>query len=173
MSALPQHERWTVTDLPEDTGGARYEIYDGSLHVTPTGTNGHGLMAAMLTECLNLSLRPSTLIAASSGLGVSPTSDNYLVPDVVVVNRNVLRKDLTVHPGDVVLVVEVLSPSTRRMDLGTKPFVYADWGIAHYWLLNQETGSRGENPLPERFVAPEPLWMTRAYGRFLEEWASL
>jgi Uma2 family endonuclease len=37
------------------------------------------------------------------------------------------------------LVVEVLSPSTRKRDLGIKMRRYAAAGIPHYWIVDPET----------------------------------
>ena len=34
------------------------------------------------------------------------------------------------------LVVEILSPSSRRKDRTTKAGLYARYGIAHYWILD-------------------------------------
>ncbi len=171
MSALPKHEPYTVADLPEDTAGARFEIIDGSLHVSPTPTVGHQLMAQMLSGHLQRQ-SPGDLIAVASGLGVSTAQDSYMVPDVTVVNRAVVRQDLTVHPRDVLLVVEILSPSTRRMDLGIKPHVYADWGIPHLWLLNQDTGVKAARHAAEERFQPAPMWAINAYHAFLGEWST-
>ncbi len=49
------------------------------------------------------------------------------------------------------LVIEVLSPSTRRVDLGDKRAEYVGLGVPEYWCLDPRTG--------ETFVfAPPDLW---------------
>ncbi|MCA0155984.1 Uma2 family endonuclease [Tsukamurella sp. M9C] len=78
-----------------------------------------------------------------------------LIPSVdVIVDGSfpptVRRPDLIVvadHPGDdaitvdhVVLIVEILSPGTRRQDLVTKRSEYADAGIPHYWIVDLDGG---------------------------------
>jgi Uma2 family endonuclease len=40
-----------------------------------------------------------------------------------------------------ILIVEILSPSTRRRDREQKRELYADAGIAEYWLADPETRS--------------------------------
>ncbi|MFN2607157.1 MAG: Uma2 family endonuclease [Acidimicrobiales bacterium] len=66
--------------------------------------------------------------------------------------RHVLHLGLTggraldpLHGGDgahltrtPLLVVEVLSPSTRRHDLGSKRLAYAGYGVAAYWVVDPE-----------------------------------
>jgi Uma2 family endonuclease len=36
------------------------------------------------------------------------------------------------------LVVEILSPSTRHFDLGAKSRRYAELGVLHYWIVDPE-----------------------------------
>jgi Uma2 family endonuclease len=43
--------------------------------------------------------------------------------------------------GAPVLVVEVLSPSTRSIDLGTKRLAYEAAGVPAYWLVDPEVPS--------------------------------
>jgi Uma2 family endonuclease len=40
-----------------------------------------------------------------------------------------------------ILIVEILSPSTRRRDREQKRELYADAGVAEYWLVDPETRS--------------------------------
>jgi Uma2 family endonuclease len=66
-------------------------------------------------------------------------SGQFLRPDVVYV-PNAERKRLTDRgvegrPG---LVVEILSPSSSRIDKVRKPARYADFGIPEYWVVDPE-----------------------------------
>ncbi|MFJ8078734.1 Uma2 family endonuclease [Streptomyces sp. NPDC096176] len=45
---------------------------------------------------------------------------------------------LAIDAHDVLLVVEIASPSTRVTDRTMKPSLYAAAGIAHYWRLDLE-----------------------------------
>ncbi len=59
-----------------------------------------------------------------------------LEPDVLVVARSALgEKVLEDLP---MLVVEVLSPSTRRLDLGRKHAAYEATGVASYWVIDPD-----------------------------------
>jgi len=55
--------------------------------------------------------------------------DNYVVPDVMVFCHN-NNKDIPL------IVVEILSKSTWRMDLGAKMEKYAKIGIKEYWIVD-------------------------------------
>ena len=62
-----------------------------------------------------------------------------LEPDVLVART----ADLTPArlEGPPLLAVEVLSPSTRRIDLGTKRLAYEAAGVPAYWLVDPEVPS--------------------------------
>lgn len=57
------------------------------------------------------------------------------IPDVMVVHR---RPDEYLAEDPPILVVEVLSPSTRREDLVRKPVDYAGGLAGQYWILDPE-----------------------------------
>jgi len=66
-----------------------------------------------------------------------------LVPDLVYFSeerfaRVVNEKHATAAPD---LVVEILSPGTRRRDKGRKRAVYDREGVAEYWLVDPEAQS--------------------------------
>ncbi len=42
--------------------------------------------------------------------------------------------------GDVLLVVEVVSPDSEERDRKRKPQLYAEAGIAHFWRIENQTG---------------------------------
>jgi Uma2 family endonuclease len=61
-----------------------------------------------------------------------------LQPDVVVIPRRPLTPRVEDLP---LLVVEVLSPSTRATDLTLKRHVFEQAGVPAYWLLDPEVPS--------------------------------
>ncbi len=143
MSISPPdlHRGWTLDDLdtlPDD--GQRYELVDGGLVVTPPPTQHH--------QNLSNDLRDQLQAAAPSGWRVRlefplPFAENtQRIPDVVV-HRWPLRHPRDddrnrVGPADVDLIVEVVSPTTRRTDRFAKPGEYAEAGIGLFWRLETE-----------------------------------
>ena len=57
-----------------------------------------------------------------------------LVPDVLVIPSEI--EGVQRVPTAPELVVEVLSPSTRDYDLGTKWRVYREAGVGSYWVVD-------------------------------------
>ena len=64
---------------------------------------------------------------------------NVVIPDVLFVSAARLAsiEDNGVH-GAPDLVIEVLSPGTRRRDLTRKRSLYEDRGVNEYWLVDSE-----------------------------------
>jgi len=61
--------------------------------------------------------------------------DSYVVPDFFILCDKSKRKQDGIH-GAPDLVVEVLSPSTTKMDRGEKKELYQRSGIKEYWLVD-------------------------------------
>jgi len=133
---------WTVDDvlaLREHPHGHRYELLDGSLLVTP----GPGVRHQRASFNLHTALASAAARAAAEvevfGAVAVRVPSGLLVPDLVVVKACAVADDPPyVDAAAVVLVVEVVSPDRRRWDLGIKPGLYAEAGIARYWRVEVE-----------------------------------
>ncbi len=60
-------------------------------------------------------------------------------PDVLVARKSDLAEPRL--EGAPVLAVEIQSPSTRRIDLGTKRLTYEAAGVPAYWLVDADEPS--------------------------------
>lgn len=113
--------------LPEDH--RRIELLDGSLLVSPWPTSRHQWLTYLLTAELQR-LRPTgTRTLPGANVRVGPA--RILIPDVVVVRKPV--GEVTVFAaGDVLLVLEIVSPGSVAADRAIKPPLYAQAGIPIY-----------------------------------------
>ncbi|MGH9187152.1 MAG: Uma2 family endonuclease [Acidimicrobiales bacterium] len=125
-----------VQRFPDD--GLRYELVDGELLVTPAPNTLHQRIV------VNLVLLLHGVIDA--GLEVLPApvdwyidQHTYFEPDVLVVRRS--DESERRLEGTPVLAVEILSPTTRRRDLGLKKRAYEDAGLPWYWVVDPEAPS--------------------------------
>jgi Uma2 family endonuclease len=161
--------RWTIDDLADLPEGYRYEILDGSLVVSPPPDTLHVSAAHKLGRRLD-NAAPDTLLATGVGLGVQIRNGlTYLVPDVVVLPWSVLKTQAqAADPADVLLVVEVLSPSNSSHDLITKRHEYAVAGIPQYWIVNQDKRELTVLTLDDS----GRHYIERAVVRAGEQWAS-
>ena len=130
---------WTRAELqrlPDD--GNRYEVLDGALLVTPLPAGVHLRVAVNMTSALQMYCREHRIgfVVAPSAV---PNGESELQPDIAAVLDPTLPIDTPMAdfpPPS--LVVEVLSPSTRRRDLGIKRTAYLRWGIPEYWIVDTE-----------------------------------
>jgi Uma2 family endonuclease len=123
---------WTEPDLhlfPQD--GHRYEIVDGSLHVTPPADGPHEAVVRALVTTLRGAAPHGWWVCARLGIA---TGTSNLVPDVTVLRPQSSGASWS-DPADVALVVEVEAPASRRYDRLLKPALYADAGIPAYWRV--------------------------------------
>ena len=134
MTILPvRDEGWTVEDLdllPED--GLRYELVDGTLRVSPPPPTPHNLTASELLVRLFAVIGPEWRVAAPGSVRLD--ARNRREPDVLVLRGSAAKLQHT-PPQDVLLAVEVMSPSSVIDDRLVKPSQYARAGIPHYWRL--------------------------------------
>lgn len=112
--------------------GRRYELIDGVVFVTPSPSRRHQVAASGLVELLLGLDRDLRVLFAP--LDVDFAEDTVVQPDVLVVRRAEFDDEsLPVRP---LLVVEVLSPSTRGVDALLKRERYQRAGVPSYWLVD-------------------------------------
>ena len=146
MSSVAAAQReWTYRDLvalPDDR--LRHELIDGEHVVTPSPAIPHQVILWNLTELLAPYLRAKAIGTALAGpVDVKFSPSTVLVPDLVYFTadrfaRVVNEKHATAAPD---LVVEILSPGTRRRDKGRKRAVYDREGVQEYWIVDPEAQS--------------------------------
>jgi len=127
--------RWTEPDLhlfPQD--GHRYEIIDGSLHVTPPLDGRHQAVVRALLTTLRGAAPEGWWVC--DRLGLDAGSSN-LIPDVAVL-RPQSSGAIWADPADVACVIEVETAASRRYDRLLKPALYADAGITAYWRIEPD-----------------------------------
>lgn len=139
VTALPYARPLTRADLedvPDD--GHRYELLDGVLLVSPAPRWPHQDVLGNLYVLLKLAC-PAGLAVGLAPFAVAFADDTELQPDVFVARRSdITERDLPVPP---LLCVEVLSPSTRRIDQLLKRDRYQEAGVRSYWLVDPDEPS--------------------------------
>ncbi len=144
--------------MPDD--GNRREVLEGELIVNPAPRRDHQETVANLDWILQRFLR-----ASGSGRVYTYPVDlclgrhDIVQPDLVVIGDARLDiyspEGIIDEPPDI--VVEILSPSTRGIDLVRKMALYARSGVPEYWVADPERRILVINRLQgEDFVAVEP-----------------
>lgn len=155
--------RWTRADLarlPDD--GNIYEIIDGELLVTPAPRPAHEMIVEELGHALDEYCRRTGIGRASHSRPAMVTPDSEVEPDIVVRERMVPPPERWDDAPLPMLVVEVLSESSRRNDLIKKRRFYLDSGVPEYWIVDGESRSVGVvTPAGDRTEAHSLLWRPR------------
>jgi Uma2 family endonuclease len=123
--------------FPDD--GRRHELIDGEHVVTPAPVRRHQQLSGRLFLALgnHLQLHPVGEVYAAP-LDVMLSEHDVVEPDLLFVSNE--RRDLLedrVH-GAPDLVVEILSPSSRRTDEVTKRHLYDRFGVREYWVVDPD-----------------------------------
>lgn len=124
---------WTVDDLPDVE--FRYELVDGALLVTPPEVPRNSRVASRLHLLLAPALGAGWDVLI--GGGVFFDRRNFRVPDLLVCRPAAIDAG-RVHAPDLLLAVEVMSPSSVATDRIAKPAQYAAAGIPHFWRIESE-----------------------------------
>ncbi|MER7050127.1 Uma2 family endonuclease [Streptomyces jumonjinensis] len=136
---------WTLSDvlaLPEDPRN-RIELVGGALVMSPSPGVPHQRashrLAALLDAAVEAASAPVEVLEAVNVV----VPDGLLIPDIAVIDDDAAADaGLTVDAHDVLVVVEIASPSTRVTDRKMKPALYAAAGIPYYWRLELEPAPR-------------------------------
>jgi Uma2 family endonuclease len=124
--------------FPDD--GQRHELIDGEHCVTPSPATVHQRLVRELLVALDTyfkTTRHGEVFGAPFDVVLS--WHDVVEPDLVVVLADqpeiVTEKHVRGAPA---LLVEVLSPGTRRRDLGIKSRAYERCGVREYWLVDPD-----------------------------------
>lgn len=119
--------------MPED--GRRVELIDGALLVSPSAGRAHNDVVMDLFRQLDRACPPDvTIYCVPYDYRLADGSE--LVPDITVARTEDLGpKRITRTP---LLVVEVISPSSRLMDPLVKRAKYEGAGVPAYWIADPE-----------------------------------
>jgi Uma2 family endonuclease len=123
--------------LPED--GNRYEVVYGELLVTPAPRLWHQQLVSRLHVALANYLEVHRAgVVLTSPADISWGTDMLVQPDVFVVPVEQARMLEWSAIRDLLLVAEVLSPSTPRHDRFAKRRRYQEARVPSYWIVDGE-----------------------------------
>ncbi len=136
-----QQGEYTLEDyyaIPDDH---RVELIDGVFYEMEAPTSIHQIIQNQLSFHLNsyITEKKGACVVLPAPLDVQLDQDEktMLQPDIVVVcDREKITRPCIYGAPD--LVIEILSPSTRRKDMFLKNKKYAFAGVREYWLLDPD-----------------------------------
>lgn len=145
MSTAPRLDALTVDEYlaGESRAERKHEFVDGVIYSMVGGSNAHAIIATNITGLLHAQLRGSRCRVFNSDAKVRirrGSSTRFYYPDAsVICTPNRPQDTFNDHP---VVVIEVLSESTRRTDENEKRDAYLSIdSLLVYVLVEQETAA--------------------------------
>jgi Uma2 family endonuclease len=153
----PRSEGWLAEDLDRLPEAPRHtELIDGALvFMMSPQRRWHARVIISLTTALTAQAPEGVFV--DQEMTVRLDDRNRPEPDVVVTTVPVDRDQTWFDASDVLLVVELVSPESEHRDRTVKLRKYAEAGIKHYWLIDEENA----RPVAHVYELDEP---TRSYA---------
>ena len=137
---LPK-EQYTSKDywaLPE---GSRAELIDGQLYSMAPPSRIHQeitfQLARKLADYIDSKEGNCKVYPAPFAVNLDADNKNWVEPDIsVICDKNKL--DDKGCNGSPDWIIEIVSPSSRRMDYSVKLFKYRSSGVREYWIVDPE-----------------------------------
>ncbi|HEX6357164.1 Uma2 family endonuclease [Actinophytocola sp.] len=148
----PRTEGWFAEDLDRLPEAPRHtELIDGALvFVVSPQRVWHARVATALTNVLTALAPDGTEVDREVTIRLDDR--NRPEPDIIATTAPVDGSRTWFSPMDVVLVVEVTSPESEHRDRTVKLRKYAEAGIKHYWLVEEENN----RPVAHVYELDEP-----------------
>ena len=119
----------------------RSEMLDGAIVLmAPRPATKHNRILFNIAYVFETYLRGKTCTTFPDGTDLFLTEKDRVIPDVTIVCNKDSIKDDGIH-GAPDLIVDVLSPGTRKRDMGYKKGLYERCGVREYWIVNPESRS--------------------------------
>ena len=137
--ALTAEKQYTIDDIYKLPEGKRAELIDGQIYYMSPPNRTHQKILNYLTTEINLYIRSKKgtceVYPAPFAVFLNKDTNTYVEPDISVICDTDKLDDKGCH-GAPDWVIEIVSPSTRYMDYGTKLFQYQAAGVQEYWIAD-------------------------------------
>lgn len=139
---LPPERLYTIEDIYSLPDGQRAELIDGHIYDMAPPTRIHQKLinrfSQKITNYIDEKHGDCEVYPAPFAVFLNKDNCNYVEPDIsVICDKNKL--DDRGCNGAPDWIIEVVSPSTGRLDYGIKLFKYRTAGVREYWIVNPKT----------------------------------
>lgn len=138
---LPQEQIYTTEDIYNLPEGTRAELIDGQIYYMAPPSRKHqrvaGKLFAAISQYIESNGGTCEPYIAPFAVFLDENNKNYVEPDIsVICDKNKLNdKGCTGAPD---WIIEIVSPSSRRMDYYIKLFKYRAAGVREYWIVDPD-----------------------------------
>lgn len=136
---LTKEQLYTVEDIYKLPDGQRAELIDGVIYDMAPPSRIHQKISAELHHTLMSYIKSKDgscdVYSAPFAVFLSEDDKTCVEPDIsVICDKNKLSDRGCEGAPD--WVIEIVSPSSRKMDYNRKNTLYADAGVREYWIVD-------------------------------------
>ena len=138
---LPKSNNYTIEDIYSLPDGQRAELIDGQIYDMAPPSPFHQELVMELSATLRDYIKKNSgsckVYPAPFAVFLNQDDHNYVEPDISVIcdpNR-INEKGCNGAPD---FIIEIVSPSSQRMDYLTKLFKYRTAGVREYWIVDPD-----------------------------------
>ena len=136
-----EKRKYTVEDIEALPEGVRAELFDGEMIMMASPTTTHQEIVGWLHLEIATYIRGKKgkckVFFAPFAVYIKKDRFNYYEPDLVVICEDERLDDKGCH-GAPDWVVEVVSPSSRKLDYERKLATYKEVGVREYWIVDSK-----------------------------------
>lgn len=136
---LLKNDTYTVEDIYALPAGQRAELIDGHIYDMAPPSYLHQKLVMELSATIRDYIKshggPCEVLPAPFAVFLNQDDHNYVEPDVSVICDPNRINDRGCN-GAPDFIIEIVSPSSQRMDYLTKLFKYRTAGVREYWIVN-------------------------------------
>lgn len=138
---LPREQVYTTDDIYALPDGERAELIDGQIYMMGTPSRIHQKLVGQLSRIIGNYIESNhgscEIYPAPFAVFIKKDDKNYVEPDIsVICDKNKLSDRGCEGAPD--FIIEIVSPSSRRMDYYKKCALYAESGVREYWIVDPE-----------------------------------
>lgn len=137
--ALTKTNFYTIEDIYALPEGQRAELIDGQIYNMAPPMRIHQKLVNRLSQAITNYIDSKHGICevypAPFAVFLNADDKNYVEPDLsMICDKDKLDDRGCIGAPD--WIIEIISPSTERMDYGIKLFKYRSAGVREYWIIN-------------------------------------
>ena len=131
---------YTTADIEALPPGERAELIDGEMFIMEAPSITHQRILGELHVQIYMHIKNkkgSCEVFISPAVYVKDDIHNYVEPDITVICKEDKLDEKGCH-GAPDWAVEIVSPSSRKMDYVRKTALYKEAGVREYWIVDPE-----------------------------------
>lgn len=136
---LSQNKTYTIDDIYSLPDGERAELIDGQIYnMAPPNRIHQELVSGLhqiISNYIHFNKGNCKIYPAPFAVFLNTDNNTYVEPDIsIICDKNKL--DNRGCNGAPDFIIEIVSPSSRKMDYSKKNTLYSEAGVREYWIVD-------------------------------------